>query len=100
MQQHGMSSMQATEARLRGQSSIQGCCAPRRATRRVPRRVAKVSMRYLMSPSTSGRSLVMAMTVAKTVTKQVMNLHSQAIALLQNPCGQRQTAARCRNQAR
>ncbi len=38
----------------------------------------KVWMPYLRSPSTSARSLVMAMTVAKTVTKQVMNLHSRA----------------------
>lgn len=45
---------------------------------RTPKRVAKVSMLYLRSPSTSGRSFVMAMTVAKTVTKHVTNLHDHS----------------------
>ncbi len=49
--------------------------SPRKATARVPMRVLKVSMPYLRSPSTSGRSFVMAMTVAKVMTEQVMNLH-------------------------
>lgn len=49
---------------------------------RTPKRVARVSMLYLRSPSTSGRSFVMAMTVAKTVTKHVTNLHEQAPKLL------------------
>ena len=44
---------------------------------RTPKRVAKVSMLYLRSPSTSGKSFVMAITVAKTVTKHVTNLHDQ-----------------------
>lgn len=45
---------------------------------RTPRRVARVSMLYFRSPSTSGKSLVIAMTVAKTVTKQVTNLQTPA----------------------
>ena len=40
---------------------------------RAPIRVANVSMPNFLSPSTSGRSLVMAITVANTVTKTVMN---------------------------
>jgi len=40
---------------------------------RTPIRVANVSMPNFLSPSTSGRSLVMAITVANTVTKTVMN---------------------------
>ena len=35
-------------------------------------------MLYLLSPSTSGKSLVIAITVAKTVTKEVMNLQTAA----------------------
>lgn len=48
---------------------------PRNATPRTPSWVANVLMLYFKSPSTSGRSLVMAMTVANTVTKLVMNLY-------------------------
>jgi hypothetical protein len=50
--------------------------APRRDTLRTPSRVANVEMLFAASPSTSGRSLVMAMTVAKSVTNAVMNLHT------------------------
>eukprot|EP00983_Pelagomonas_calceolata_P066184 1148904-Pelagomonas_calceolata.AAC.3 len=41
---------------------------------RTPRRVAKVSMPFCRSPSTSGRSLVTAITTANRVTNVVMNL--------------------------
>lgn len=41
---------------------------------RTPMRVAKVSMPNCWSPSMSGRSLVMAITVANRVTKAVMKL--------------------------
>ena len=41
---------------------------------RAPNLVASVSILYLRSPSTSGKSLVIAMTVANTVTKDVTNL--------------------------
>ena len=43
-------------------------------THLTPNRVAKVWMPYCLSPSTSGRSLVIAMAVANTVTKAVMKL--------------------------
>ena len=49
--------------------------SPRKATARVPMRVLRVSIPYLRSPSTSGRSFVMAMTVAKVMTEQVIKLH-------------------------
>ena len=39
----------------------------------VPRRVANVSMPPLRSPSTSGRSLVAAMTMPYTVMKRARN---------------------------
>ena len=55
--------------------------APRKVTRRVPRRVEKVWMPYLRSPSTSARSLVIAMTVANTVTKHVMNLRGARLGI-------------------
>lgn len=42
--------------------------------RRTPKRVAKVSIWKRRSPSTSGRSLVIAITVANTVTNVVMKL--------------------------
>ena len=45
----------------------------------MPMRVLKVSIPYLRSPSTSGRSFVMAMTVAKVMTEHVINLHMQQI---------------------
>ena len=48
--------------------------APKYATLRTPKRVENVSTPNFRSPSTSARSFVIAMTVAKTVTKQVMNL--------------------------
>lgn len=44
---------------------------------RAPNLVASVSMLYLRSPSTSGKSFVIAMTVANTVTKDVTNLYRQ-----------------------
>ena len=43
---------------------------------RTPSVVAKVLMLYRRSPSTSARSFVMAITIANTVTKQVMNLQA------------------------
>ena len=41
---------------------------------RAPNLVASVSILYLRSPSISGKSFVIAMTVANTVTKDVTNL--------------------------
>lgn len=46
----------------------------RKVTLRTPMRVANVSMPFARSPSTSGKSFVMAMTTANKVTKDVMNL--------------------------
>ncbi len=47
---------------------------PKKEIVRAPNLVASVSMLYLRSPSTSGKSFVIAMTVANTVTKDVTNL--------------------------
>lgn len=44
---------------------------------RTPSLVASVSMLYLRSPSTSGKSFVIAITVANTVTKEVTKLQQQ-----------------------
>jgi hypothetical protein len=44
----------------------------------TPMRVAKVEILLAMSPSISGRSFVMAMTVANMVTKHVMNLNKDS----------------------
>lgn len=51
-----------------------GCSWP---AHRTPMRVANVSMPNCLSPSMSGRSLVMAITVANSVTNAVMNLRQQ-----------------------
>lgn len=50
---------------------------------RAPNLVASVSILYLRSPSTSGKSFVIAMTVANTVTKDVTNLWRQQKAAQQ-----------------
>ena len=53
-----------------------GARVPAKTIALGPNLVANVSMLYLRSPSTSGKSLVMAITVAKTVTNEVMNLQA------------------------
>lgn len=48
--------------------------SPMSDTLRTPMLVANVSMPFALSPSMSGRSFVMAMTMAKIVTNTVMKL--------------------------
>ena len=70
-------------------------CGPaaalRAGTHRTPMRVAKVSMPNCWSPSMSGRSFVMAITVANSVTKAVMKLRGR---------GKREEAAGGKSQSR
>lgn len=61
---------------MTGLQYLKNADAPRNATLRVPSRVLNVWMPYLRSPSTSARSFVMAITVANSVTKHVMNLRT------------------------
>jgi len=66
-----------------GPDAEAAAAAPRKAILRTPSRVANVWMPNRLSPSTSARSFVIAMTVANTVTKHVMNLRARQRALMQ-----------------
>ncbi len=66
-----------------GPDAEAAAAAPRKAILRTPSRVANVWMPKRLSPSTSARSFVIAMTVANTVTKHVMNLRVRQRALMQ-----------------
>ncbi len=54
--------------------------SPSRLTLRTPRRVANVLMLCALSPATSGRSFVMAITTANMVTNTVMKLRATQAA--------------------